>query len=83
MVGACHAQGCVAGVRPSWWVAALVASLLPVLPPSPSLHSLSCSAYRVATDHNADNTSAVLREWLVAVKGLYHSVEWRPSEEPR
>ena len=48
-----------------------------------SLHSLSCSAYRVATDHNADNTSAVLREWLVAVKGLYHSVEWRPSEEPR
>ncbi|EHB05373.1 Glycosyltransferase 25 family member 1, partial [Heterocephalus glaber] len=37
----------------------------------------------VATDHNADNTSAVLREWLVAVKGLYHSVEWRPAEEPR
>uniref|UniRef100_A0A8C2V3S2 procollagen galactosyltransferase n=2 Tax=Chinchilla lanigera TaxID=34839 RepID=A0A8C2V3S2_CHILA len=37
----------------------------------------------VATDHNADNTSAVLREWLVAVKSLYHSVEWRPAEEPR
>ncbi|XP_048651317.1 procollagen galactosyltransferase 1 [Marmota marmota marmota] len=37
----------------------------------------------VATDHNADNTSAVLREWLVAVKSLYHYVEWRPAEEPR
>lgn len=81
--GMCHAQGRVAGVRPSGDVAALAALLLPVLPPSPSLHSLSCSVYRVATDHNADNTSAVLREWLVAVKGLYHSVEWRPSEEPR
>nr|XP_021524855.1 LOW QUALITY PROTEIN: procollagen galactosyltransferase 1 [Aotus nancymaae] len=30
-----------------------------------------------------DNTSTVLREWLVAVKSLYHSVEWRPAEEPR
>ncbi|XP_005873978.1 PREDICTED: procollagen galactosyltransferase 1 [Myotis brandtii] len=38
---------------------------------------------RVATDHNSDNTTAVLREWLVAVKNLYHSVEWRPAEEPR
>ncbi|XP_008591911.1 PREDICTED: procollagen galactosyltransferase 1-like [Galeopterus variegatus] len=37
----------------------------------------------VATDHNVDNTSAVLREWLVAVKSFYHSVEWRPAEEPR
>ncbi|XP_063656668.1 procollagen galactosyltransferase 1 isoform X3 [Pan troglodytes] len=37
----------------------------------------------VATDHNMDNTSTVLREWLVAVKSLYHSVEWRPAEEPR
>ncbi|XP_006747313.2 procollagen galactosyltransferase 1 [Leptonychotes weddellii] len=41
------------------------------------------TALWVATDHNSDNTSAVLREWLVAVKSLYHSVEWRPAEEPR
>ncbi|KAI4583712.1 hypothetical protein R6Z07F_006402 [Ovis aries] len=46
-------------------------------------HPRERTALWVATDHNADNTSAVLREWLVAVKGLYHSVEWRPSEEPR
>uniref|UniRef100_A0A8D0GP90 procollagen galactosyltransferase n=1 Tax=Sphenodon punctatus TaxID=8508 RepID=A0A8D0GP90_SPHPU len=39
--------------------------------------------HRVATDHNTDNTTAVLREWLVNVQGLYHSVEWRPMEEPR
>lgn len=37
----------------------------------------------MATDHNSDNTTAVLREWLVAVKSLYHSVEWRPAEEPQ
>lgn len=36
----------------------------------------------VATDHNADNTTAVLREWLVNVQSLYHYVEWRPREEP-
>ncbi|MGH0182524.1 UNVERIFIED_CONTAM: hypothetical protein FKN15_009805 [Acipenser sinensis] len=37
----------------------------------------------VATDHNADNTTAVLREWLIGVQSLYHYVEWRPQEEPR
>ncbi|XP_041099982.1 procollagen galactosyltransferase 2-like, partial [Polyodon spathula] len=36
-----------------------------------------------ATDHNVDNTTAVLREWLKNVQGLYHYVEWRPMEEPR
>ncbi|XDV16679.1 hypothetical protein PO909_016281, partial [Leuciscus waleckii] len=36
----------------------------------------------VATDHNADNTSAVLREWLINVQSFYHYVEWRPQEEP-
>ncbi|XP_064137019.1 procollagen galactosyltransferase 1 isoform X2 [Loxodonta africana] len=46
-------------------------------------HPRERTALWVATDHNADNTSAVLREWLVAVKSLYHSVEWRPAEEPR
>lgn len=42
-----------------------------------------CVCGRVATDHNADNTTAVLREWLVNVQSLYHYVEWRPQQEPR
>ncbi|XP_004071417.1 procollagen galactosyltransferase 1 [Oryzias latipes] len=37
----------------------------------------------VATDHNVDNTTAVLRDWLIKVQNLYHYVEWRPQEEPR
>uniref|UniRef100_A0A4W3JZS1 Collagen beta(1-O)galactosyltransferase 2a n=1 Tax=Callorhinchus milii TaxID=7868 RepID=A0A4W3JZS1_CALMI len=36
-----------------------------------------------ATDHNLDNTTAVLREWLQNVQYLYHYVEWRPMEEPK
>ncbi|XP_056143431.1 procollagen galactosyltransferase 1 [Lampris incognitus] len=37
----------------------------------------------VATDHNEDNTTAVLLEWLTKVQNLYHYVEWRPQEKPR
>ncbi|XP_051898150.1 procollagen galactosyltransferase 1-like [Pristis pectinata] len=37
----------------------------------------------IATDHNVDNTTAVLREWLVNVQRFYHSVEWRPKDEPK
>ncbi|XP_046693785.1 procollagen galactosyltransferase 1-like isoform X3 [Silurus meridionalis] len=37
----------------------------------------------VATDHNIDNTTFILREWLIKVQSLYHYVEWRPQEEPR
>lgn len=47
------------------------------------LFDVSLCLSRVATDHNADNTTAVLREWLVNVQSMYHSVEWRPKEEPR
>ncbi|KAM4722102.1 procollagen galactosyltransferase 2 [Rhinophrynus dorsalis] len=36
-----------------------------------------------ATDHNIDNTTAVLREWLKSVQKLYHYVEWRPMAEPQ
>uniref|UniRef100_A0A8C2KMG4 procollagen galactosyltransferase n=1 Tax=Cyprinus carpio TaxID=7962 RepID=A0A8C2KMG4_CYPCA len=36
----------------------------------------------VATDHNSDNTTAILREWLINVQNFYHYVEWRPQEEP-
>ncbi|KAM8878717.1 procollagen galactosyltransferase 1-like isoform 1-T1 [Spinachia spinachia] len=37
----------------------------------------------VATDHNIDNTTAILRDWLIKVQNDYHYVEWRPQEEPR
>ncbi|NXT58657.1 GT253 glycosyltransferase, partial [Pluvianellus socialis] len=35
-----------------------------------------------ATDHNLDNTTAMLREWLGAVGKDYHSVAWKVQEEP-
>ncbi|XP_037642447.1 procollagen galactosyltransferase 2 isoform X1 [Sebastes umbrosus] len=35
-----------------------------------------------ASDHSVDNSSAVLQEWLRGVQQLYHSVEWRPTEQP-
>uniref|UniRef100_A0A8D3DDM4 Collagen beta(1-O)galactosyltransferase 1 n=1 Tax=Scophthalmus maximus TaxID=52904 RepID=A0A8D3DDM4_SCOMX len=37
---------------------------------------------QVATDHNEDNTTVILRDWLVKVQNLYHNVEWRPKEVP-
>uniref|UniRef100_A0AAX7UTQ0 Glycosyl transferase family 25 domain-containing protein n=1 Tax=Astatotilapia calliptera TaxID=8154 RepID=A0AAX7UTQ0_ASTCA len=36
-----------------------------------------------ATDHNVDNSTAMLREWLKRAQHVYHYVEWRPMEEPR
>lgn len=39
--------------------------------------------HRVATDHNIDNTTAILREWLIQVQNNYHYVEWRPDDESR
>ncbi|KAG5211080.1 inactive glycosyltransferase 25 family member 3 isoform X7 [Ovis aries] len=36
-----------------------------------------------ATDHNVDNTTAMLREWLAAVSDDYAAVVWRPEGEPR
>uniref|UniRef100_A0AAQ6AHH3 procollagen galactosyltransferase n=1 Tax=Amphiprion ocellaris TaxID=80972 RepID=A0AAQ6AHH3_AMPOC len=36
----------------------------------------------VATDHNTDNTTAILRDWLIKVQNYYHYVEWRPEDEP-
>uniref|UniRef100_A0A674MML6 Collagen beta(1-O)galactosyltransferase 2b n=1 Tax=Takifugu rubripes TaxID=31033 RepID=A0A674MML6_TAKRU len=36
-----------------------------------------------ATDHNVDNTTAMLREWLKRAQHVYHYVEWRPMDEPR
>lgn len=41
------------------------------------------SSHRVATDHNVDNTTALLRDWLIQVQNDYHYVEWRPDDESR
>ncbi|XP_043914578.1 probable inactive glycosyltransferase 25 family member 3 [Protopterus annectens] len=35
-----------------------------------------------ATDHNIDNTTAILREWLTVMQKFYHSIEWRPRDQP-
>ncbi|XP_041090254.1 procollagen galactosyltransferase 2 isoform X1 [Polyodon spathula] len=35
-----------------------------------------------ATDHNIDNTTAILREWLTVMQIYYHNVEWRPMDQP-
>lgn len=40
------------------------------------------SLLRAATDHNSDNTTAVLKEWLTVMQRFYHYVEWRPMEQP-
>lgn len=37
---------------------------------------------RAATDHNSDNTTALLKEWLTVMQQFYHYVEWRPMEQP-
>nr|XP_012627554.1 probable inactive glycosyltransferase 25 family member 3 isoform X2 [Microcebus murinus] len=36
-----------------------------------------------ATDHNVDNTTEMLQEWLAAVGEDYAAVVWRPEGEPR
>lgn len=38
---------------------------------------------RCVTDHNIDNTTEILREWLVATEKHYRHVKWRAVEEPR
>ncbi|XP_047655886.1 procollagen galactosyltransferase 2 [Tachysurus fulvidraco] len=35
-----------------------------------------------ATDHNLDNTTAMLKEWMKSAQRRYHYVEWRPMEQP-
>ncbi|KAL8174691.1 UNVERIFIED_CONTAM: hypothetical protein K2H54_051441, partial [Gekko kuhli] len=34
------------------------------------------------TDHNVDNTTEILQEWLAAVEGHYRHIEWRAEDEP-
>ena len=54
---------------------------LVAVPPLP--HTSSSCVPRCATDHNVDNTTAMLREWLAAVGDDYAAVVWRPEGEPR
>ncbi|XP_004646661.1 procollagen galactosyltransferase 2 [Octodon degus] len=73
--------------RPTVLVAVLARNAAHTLP-----HFLGClerldypksrMAIWAATDHNVDNTTEILREWLRTVQKLYHYVEWRPMEEP-
>ena len=49
------------------------------VPPHPS----SSCVLRCATDHNVDNTTEMLQEWLAAVGDDYAAVVWRPEGEPR
>nr|XP_060613147.1 probable inactive glycosyltransferase 25 family member 3 [Anolis sagrei ordinatus] len=35
-----------------------------------------------ATDHNVDNTTEILREWLTAMESHYRYIEWKAVEEP-
>ena len=37
--------------------------------------------YRIRTDNNIDNTSAVLEEWIGNVKHFYHKVDFRNTSE--
>ena len=36
---------------------------------------------RIRSDHNQDNTSAILTEWVERAKHLYHSVDLKISAE--
>ncbi|KAJ6654623.1 hypothetical protein lerEdw1_006776 [Lerista edwardsae] len=35
-----------------------------------------------ATDHNVDNTTAMLHEWLTAMEGRYRDIAWRSADTP-
>ncbi|XP_022449053.1 procollagen galactosyltransferase 2 isoform X2 [Delphinapterus leucas] len=73
--------------RPTVMVAVLARNAAHTLP-----HFLGClerldypksrMAIWAATDHNVDNTTEILREWLKNVQRAYHYVEWRPMDEP-
>lgn len=50
---------------------------------SGSFDFLFSVSFRVRTDHNEDNTSALLREWSRNVKPLYHRVLVNITENPK
>ncbi|XP_032818430.2 procollagen galactosyltransferase 1-like [Petromyzon marinus] len=46
-------------------------------------HPRDRTALWIATDHNVDNTTAMLEEWLSAVGHTYHHVAWTHKDQPR
>eukprot|EP00071_Canis_lupus_P043854 XP_022277411.1 procollagen galactosyltransferase 2 [Canis lupus familiaris] len=73
--------------RPTVLVAVLARNAAHALPPFLGcLERLDYPKGRMAiwaaTDHNVDNTTEILREWLKNVQRFYHYVEWRPMDEP-
>ena len=36
---------------------------------------------RIRSDHNIDNSSAIVERWLAEVKHLYHNVDYKSSQE--
>uniref|UniRef100_A0A671G9A8 Collagen beta(1-O)galactosyltransferase 2 n=1 Tax=Rhinolophus ferrumequinum TaxID=59479 RepID=A0A671G9A8_RHIFE len=73
--------------RPTVLVAVLARNAAHTLPPFLGClerldYPKSRMAIWAATDHNVDNTTEILREWLKNVQKLYHYVEWRPMDEP-
>nr|XP_040142330.1 inactive glycosyltransferase 25 family member 3 isoform X2 [Ictidomys tridecemlineatus] len=51
--------------------------------PGSERRTLRKGAPRCATDHNMDNTTEMLQEWLAAVGSDYAAVFWRPEGESR
>lgn len=47
------------------------------------IHPPSSCVPRCATDHNVDNTTEMLQEWLATVGNDYAAVVWRPEGESR
>uniref|UniRef100_A0A8C5RT61 Cerebral endothelial cell adhesion molecule n=1 Tax=Laticauda laticaudata TaxID=8630 RepID=A0A8C5RT61_LATLA len=48
-----------------------------------NLFRLPAPLPRCTTDHNVDNTTRMLQEWLSAVENRYRSIVWKSVEEPR
>ena len=55
--------------------------LFPFPPPSPFPLPSMATRSRVRTDHNEDNTSAILQEWCAGVEPLYSNVDFESSAE--
>ena len=48
----------------------------------PHAHMYTCThARRIRTDHNEDNTSAILQEWSQNVQELYANVDFKNFDE--
>lgn len=75
--------------RESWTVPEVTQHILQHLQGSTQLSFIAlmtvtlCCARRCATDHNVDNTTGMLQEWLAAMGRDYATVVWKPEDEAR